>query len=224
MTLGNVNDLSISEKVAHELREAIQSGSLEPGERLVERKLAERLGVSHIPVREALAKLSDEGLVDRAPRRGARVAALSAEELDEISSLRTVLEQFVATRVQQRWNPKFDTKLRKIVDSMTASAQRGDVDSMFALDRRFHEALWEMADHQTLTSIASQLRGRINGFLRAANGALAADELVTHAMSHSEIIDSIASGDQAAATAAMARHIEIAAERLTPIEASTSAD
>lgn len=216
MTLGNVNDLSISEKVAHELREAIQTGALEPGERLVERKLAERLGVSHIPVREALTKLADEGLVDRAPRRGARVAELSAEELDEISSLRTVLEQFVAARVQQRWNPRFEARLKKIVDGMITAAQRGDVDAMFALDRRFHEALWEMADHRTLSSIAAQLRGRINGFLRAANGALGGDELVAHAMSHSALIEAIAGGDAEAAAHATARHIEIAAERLTP--------
>lgn len=215
MTLGSVSDRNISAKVADELREAIQNGTFEPGERLVERKLADRLGVSHIPVREALAKLAEEGLIERTPRRGARVALLTDKELAEISSLRIVLEQYVAQRVQQTWTPKTETQLRKIVDSMVAAAERKNIDTMFALDRRFHETLWEMADNRTLLTIASQLRSRINGFLRAANASLAPDELVAHARSHDALVDALASGDQARAAEAMAAHVEIAAARIT---------
>jgi len=215
MTLGSVSDRNISAKVADELREAIQNGAFEPGERLVERKLADRLGVSHIPVREALAKLAEEGLIERTPRRGARVALLTDKELAEISSLRIVLEQYVAQRVQQTWTPKTETQLRKIVDSMVAAAERKNIDTMFALDRRFHETLWEMADNRTLLTIASQLRSRINGFLRAANASLAPDDLVAHARSHDALVDALASGDSDRAAAAMADHVEIAAARIT---------
>ena len=101
MTFGIVVTQSMSEQIAQELRNAIQDGELKPGERLVERALAIRMGVSHIPIREALGRLAEEGLVERTPRRGARVAALSEQELREISSLRIVLEQFVAVRVQK---------------------------------------------------------------------------------------------------------------------------
>jgi len=220
MVLHNVVDQNISDKVASEVREAIQNGSFSPGERLVERTLAARLGVSHIPVREALAKLAEEGLVERTPRRGARVAALSQEELSEISSLRIVLEQFVCHRAQTKWNDKIESRLRKIVDSMITAAEAGDVDRMFALDRRFHEELWEIADHKLLLTIASQLRGRINGFLRAANGALTPDDLVAHAMSHNDLITALASGDPEQASKAMASHIEIAAERIDTVSES----
>ncbi|MEB4614546.1 GntR family transcriptional regulator, partial [Leucobacter sp. M11] len=209
MALNTVNEISLSEKVTVELREAIQSGQLEPGQRLIERRLAEQLGVSHIPVREALARLADEGLIEREPRRGARVAALDATELEEISSLRTVLESFVVTRVQQRWTAADETKLTRIVANMVAAAEKGNVDSVLTHDRKFHEALWEMADHGMLMAVSAQLRGRINGFLRAANAALPQDALVEHALSHEILIAAIAGGDPAAAQAAMSDHIAI---------------
>ena len=80
--------------------------------------------MSHIPVREALARLAEEGLVEREPRRGARVAALTARQLDEISSLRIVLEQFVARRVQPVWTPTIERQLRAVAREMVAAADR----------------------------------------------------------------------------------------------------
>lgn len=221
MTIGTVSDRNISAKVADELRDAIQNGRLEPGERLVERKLADSLGVSHIPVREALAKLTEEGLVERTPRRGARVASLSEKEVTEITGLRIVLEQYVARSVQSTWTPKSDAALRRIVKQMVDAAEKSHLEALFALDRRFHETLWEMADNRTLLTIASQLRSRINGFLRAANAALAADELVAHARSHEALVDALASGDPATAEAAMAAHVEIAADRIHAVAESS---
>src|SRR5689334_8813336 len=98
-------DQRLADTVAERLREAIQSGHYPPGARLVERTLARQLSVSHIPIREALTRLEKEGIVVRHPRRGARVAELSPRLLDEISTLRAVLEGFVARRVQERWSP-----------------------------------------------------------------------------------------------------------------------
>src|ERR1700754_17542 len=97
---------NLADKIADQLRETIQSGEYAPGERLVERRLAGELNVSHIPVRQALAPLTEEGLVERLPRRGARVAVIGLKELEELSSLRVVLEQFVVERVMQRWTPE----------------------------------------------------------------------------------------------------------------------
>src|SRR4051812_23200855 len=91
---------SVADDAYNELRNAIQSGSLPAGTRLIERRLAGQLGVSHIPVREALARLNDDGLIERTAGRGARVASLGLRELHEISTVRVVLEQFVAVRVQ----------------------------------------------------------------------------------------------------------------------------
>jgi DNA-binding GntR family transcriptional regulator len=113
---------NLSQKVFERVREAILSGELPPGSRLVERRLAEELEVSHIPVREALARLADDGLVERNARRGSWVASLSLEDLDEISSLRVLLEQFVVVRVQERWSDAAERRLRAIVADMQKAA------------------------------------------------------------------------------------------------------
>lgn len=220
MNLKLVADQNISDKVASRLREAIQNGELKPGSRLVERTLADQMGVSHIPVREALAKLADEGLVEREPRRGARVARLSERDLREISSLRIVLEQFVSRRVQERWTPTREAQLRKIVAAMVTSSEKGDIDAMFSLDRRFHESLWSMADHYLLVTMATQLHVRIHGFIRAANSALSTSDLAEHANSHFAILDAIASGVPETVDRVIAQHITIATERISVDEAS----
>ncbi|MFE6968984.1 GntR family transcriptional regulator [Isoptericola sp. NPDC057653] len=216
MALKNVPDLNVADRVTVELREAIFSGELEPGERLVERKLAERLGTSHIPVREALTRLTEEGLVERLPHRGARVAALTRRDLEEISSLRTLLEQFAVVRVQQDWDAAKEARLRKIVQQMVQAAEKGSAARVFELDRRFHEQIWEMADHRMLMALNAQLRSRITGFLRAANVALEPAARVAHAQTHEEIVDAIAGGDPEAARRVMAEHVGAAAARLAP--------
>jgi len=205
---------NLSQKVFERVREAILSGELAPGSRLVERRLAEDLDVSHIPVREALARLADEGLVDRNARRGSWVASLTVAELEEISSLRVVLEQFVAVRVQERWSSEAEEQLRAIVGAMQSAAALGDVEELRHQDRIFHETLWELAEHATLIELAARLRGRINSVLRAATLALSRDELEAHAVSHNELLDAIASGVPRRARRAMEVHITTATRRV----------
>ncbi|WP_345763403.1 GntR family transcriptional regulator [Diaminobutyricibacter sp. McL0608] len=221
MPLRNLSEDNISTKVIDELRAAIQNGELEPGTRLVERKLAERLGVSHIPVREALAILTEERLIEREPRRGARVASLSRKDLAEITSLRIVLEQFVARRVQERWTAKTEKQLRKITASMTKAATLGDRDTMFELDRQFHETLWEMSEHQLLVELTARLRGRLNGFLRMANKLLEIEQMQGHSEAHIAIVEALAGDDEVLLDATIAEHIQAAADR---IEAFTGPD
>jgi DNA-binding GntR family transcriptional regulator len=207
-------DQSLADAVADRLREAIRNGEYTPGQRLVERTLSDRLGVSHIPVREALTKLEDEGLVVRLPRRGARVAKLSPTSVAEVSSMRVLLEAFVVRRACERWTPRAERDLTRLADRMVAAAQKGDVATVLDLDHRFHERLWEQADHSILLEVASGLRGRINSFLRAAIQTLSPDELIAHAMNHHLLTQTIATGDAEAAVEAMRIHIQAAADRI----------
>lgn len=211
-----VSDQNIAEQVADELRTAIHSGELMPGERLVERKLAERLGVSHIPVREALTRLAEERLVVREPRRGAKVAELTDRDLEEISSLRIVLEQFMAIRVQERWNEASAQRLQDILAAMDA-APIGDMTEVLRQDRAFHEALAELSEHRFVTELNAQLRGRIAGFIQAANAALPPAEQAEHVRSHRLIYEAIASGDPEAAREAIAAHVTQAVDRIAPL-------
>jgi len=215
----SVSDHNIAEQVTNELRSAIHSGELAPGDRLVERKLAERLGVSHIPVREALTRLAEERLITREPRRGARVAQLSAQDLEEISSLRIVLEQFMAIRVQERWDEESAARLGAIIQAMSDAAP-GDIDEVLRQDRLFHEALADLAEHRFLDELSGQLRGRITGFLHAANAALDPAEQEEHVRSHQQIVDAIASGDPDRAQAVIAEHVTRAVRRITPTAAA----
>jgi DNA-binding GntR family transcriptional regulator len=209
-----VTDKSLSDRVVDQLRGAIQNGAYAPGDRLVERRLASELGVSHIPVREALTRLAEEGLVERLPRRGSRVAAIDAKELDDLSSLRVLLEQYVVERAMLHWTDEAERSLREIVAQMERAAARGDTRRLFDLDVRFHERLWALADHAMLVDLVAQLRGRISLFLRAATAALEPAALQAHAASHGTLLDAIASGNARRARRTMAAHIEEAAERI----------
>ncbi len=204
----------MSEDVAGRIRAAISDGRYPPNTRLVERRIAAELGVSHIPVREALARLVDEGLVEHQPRRGARVAGLTPLQVEEIASLRTLLEEFVVVRVQQRMTPAVKAELQRVVDAMVQAAERGNSARVLELDQRFHERLWALADHAMLVELVGHLRGRLAAFLRSATTTLDSDGLVEHARSHQLLLDTIAGGKPAAAKRAMAAHVAIATDRV----------
>jgi DNA-binding GntR family transcriptional regulator len=205
---------TVVDHIVDELRQAIYGQRFKPGDRLIERQLAAELGVSHIPVREALARLTEEGLLEHLPRRGCRVATITMEELEEFASVRELLEQFVAVRVQRQLTPEREAELRALTDQMTAAAAAGDGSEVLRLDERFHERLWSLADHKLLSELASQLRSRLNGFLYAATRSLEGAELEAHARTHVELLDAIASRRTGRAKTATSRHIRTAMDRI----------
>ncbi|HEY2639105.1 MAG TPA: GntR family transcriptional regulator [Streptosporangiaceae bacterium] len=221
---GPLPDQNRADALVDRLRTAIWDGVYAPGDRLVERQLARQFGVSHIPLREALARLVEEGLVVRLPRRGARVASLSPRMLEELSSLRVVLEQFVVRRLHGHITPAMRSELQQIVDQMLAAAQRQDLVLLHETDQQFHQRLWELADHALLVQVAGQMRGRMNHFFRAAVAALEPDEMRRHAESHQELLDVITSSDRRTAERVMQRHVEAAAKRIADTNLTRTED
>jgi len=207
-------DQNLADAVADRIRAAIWSGQYQPGDRLVERRLAHEFGISHIPLREALARLTEEGLVERLPRRGARVASLTPRMLEEVSSLRVVLEQFVIRRLKDRFTPEAYLELQGVVDRMVKAAEDHDLVRVHEIDQEFHQRLWELTDHALLVELAAQMRSRTSHFYRAAAASLGPDEVRRHADSHQQLLDVIASGDRRAAERAMQHHVEQAAKRI----------
>lgn len=189
------------------LREAIISGFFPPGTRLVEQEIAEQLGISRIPIREAIQQLADEGLVAKEPRRGAYVQSYSEEDLEEVYSLRIVLERFVIERVMLNWSTTAKAQLQVIVDDMRAAAQAGDKRQVSYLDTKFHETLWHLASHKMLLDLVSELRVRIIRFLEEANTTISADELITHAETHQSVLNALSNGDVKAAKVRITEHI-----------------
>ena len=109
---------SLGQEIAGQLRQAIIEGRIAPGERLVEASIAERLGVSRGPVRDAILELQRQGLVVNAPRRSAFVVEVSKDDIEEIYTLRMVLEAFAARLAAQRITAEQCQQLQETVDAL----------------------------------------------------------------------------------------------------------
>ncbi len=167
-----------------------------------------------MPVREAIQQLVDQGLAIKEHRRAAYVHPYSAQELEEIYSVRVVLEQLVMERVMDRWTPTAKTHLEQIADAMVAPAEVGDFHRLYELDNQFHEVDWRMAQHNILLEVVSSLRGRINRFLIEAAKSLSKADALSYRAQHYDLIVEIDSGDLALAQKAIITHILIAKERI----------
>ncbi len=205
--LSPVQSKTLGNETAERLRDAIRTGIFPSGTRLIERDLAERLGVSRIPVREAIQQLVEEGLVQKTPHRGAFVYSPTRNEIEEISSLRVLLERFVIERVIANWLPEHETRLRQIVNRMRLAAAANDDQGLYEQDYFFHSALWEIANHSLLLEVVSGLRARINRFLAEANSLLPASHRAMHIDSHDDLINIINSGDVERAKAEITSHV-----------------
>ena len=212
--LSPVHSTTLSSEVANRLRNAIRTGEFPLGTRLVERDLAERLGVSRIPVREAIQQLVEEGLVQKTPHRGTFVHSPTRSEIEEISSLRVLLECFVVERVISNWLPSHETRLRQIIETMRRAAAENDMQRLFEQDYLFHNALWEIADHSLLLEVVSGLRARINRFLGEATAVLPASQRDMHIDSHDYLIDIIKNGDLVRARTEITNHVMGAKTRI----------
>ncbi|MBI3958246.1 MAG: GntR family transcriptional regulator [Chloroflexi bacterium] len=209
-----VRQRTLSDESTERLRAAIRNGALPPGTRLIEQDLAQMLEVSRIPVREAIQRLVEEGLVNKVPHRGAFVYLPTLKEIEEISSLRVVLERFIVARAIARWRPQHENTLCQIVAQMRQAAEQRDFQQMYELDYNFHYALWEIAEHSLMLEVVSSLRSRISRFLYEATSALTPAHLTVHVNSHDELIEIIKAGDVAIAQEEIEKHVLAAKDRI----------
>jgi len=205
---------NLSDEVARRLRRAIKGGDLPPGKRLVEQELAENLRVSRMPVRIAIQKLIDEGLVFKEPRRGAFVHTFSSKELDEVYSIRVALEKLVVQFAVPNWSSEVKAELEGIVVQMRLAASEDDRQTGYELDTRFHSILWQLSQHSILIEVVSSLRSRISRFLVEANNVLSPTELNHHVEAHQTLVNVLNKGDIERAKDAIADHILDAHERI----------
>jgi DNA-binding GntR family transcriptional regulator len=148
---------------AHEhLRDEIISGSLTPGTELQEVALAESLGISRGPLREALGRLATEGLVTIRPRRGAVVRALSNEEFMEAYQVREALETLAVRLAVPKLTAGDIAAMEGLIADMEACDAAGDVPGFFEANTEFHQRFFDAAGNQTLSELYRQLRGQID--------------------------------------------------------------
>jgi len=157
--------LPLRDQVRDDIRDRIVSGSLAPGQRIVERELAAELGVSRIPIREAFRMLETEGFVSVVPRRGVVVRRLSRHDVEELFDVREALEVLAVRRATERASDAELTHLSRIVDS-GAKATTRDSGEAAASRETFHDEIIRLAHNELLAGMLEPLQGRLHWLFR----------------------------------------------------------
>jgi DNA-binding GntR family transcriptional regulator len=154
-----LNILNLRDQIGQRIKSAILGGAFRPGERLVETAIAEQLDVSRAPVREALSALEQEGIVAHVPRRGYFVVEFTDKDIEEVYSLRLLLEVEALQRAIDRASQEDLAELQGLVDDLSRAAMNKDEpETIVALDMAFHEGICRLADHSRLYSAWNNLR------------------------------------------------------------------
>ena len=151
------HDASLRNKVFKYIKTQIITGHYNPGESLVESKLAEELGVSRTPIREAIRLLELEGLVETTPNKGAVVLGISAKDVEDIYAIRQLVEGLAARWAAERITPYEIKELQKILDLMEFYANRQDLEETANLDNKFHQLIYEASGSKILNLTLSNL-------------------------------------------------------------------
>ncbi len=153
------NGISVREKTYDYLKSNILSGRFVPGERLAEEHLAEELGVSRTPVREALHKLEQNGLIEPLESRGFCIPKDSEEEIEDLFELRTVLEGYTLKLICERITDEQIGRLEEIIDKAEVSLRRKRIDEVFQWNTEFHDILYGMvADKRRFYNLIVNIR------------------------------------------------------------------
>lgn len=200
-----LNARTLKENVTNILRESIIDGTLPSGEELNQAQIAERLGISRGPVREALGQLEQEGLIRSVPYKGVVVTPLNPAYVRELYSLRTVLETFALRRGMERGDEADVVTLQTIIAEMRRAARRGDAPELTRLDLKFHSAIIQMAHHNLLERSWTPLRIGVQRCLHSRHKIHQSyDEVVG---SHPEIVDAVVAGNVDDACTLLHQHI-----------------
>jgi DNA-binding GntR family transcriptional regulator len=194
----------LREQVKEILLERILSGDYEPGDRLVETRIAQELGTSQAPVREALRDLESLHFVESEPFRGARVRAVSGADLAEVYPVRAALEE-AAARAAARRDDGWLEALEREYAAMLQAAEEGDVRRQVERDAQFHRLIVEASENRTLIAVWESLGIRLRTLITARKTGLDGRRL---AEMHEPILDALRARDPEGAGAAVRRHLE----------------
>lgn len=203
---------SLADQVFSQLEQQILSGVYEPGAVLSENRLSADLGVSRTPVREALARLESQGLLQTVPNRGIVVSGVTLEDAADIYEIRLRIEGMAAAKCAGQLTPEQLARLTEIVELQEFYAGKENAQRLRVLDSDFHQAIYEFCGSPVLTSILTELHHKLQRFRtlslsRPERTALAVAE-------HKQILDAIAVGDAAGAQELTARHIQNAYDNI----------
>jgi DNA-binding GntR family transcriptional regulator len=208
---------TLHQRVYEVLLRMVADGTLPPGTQLDEQSLSGRLGISRTPLRGAIARLSQEGLVVNLPYRGAFVRRFRVDEIDGLFEVRAALEALAARKAAERMAPAELEAVRAILDECHTALRDGDFAAYSAADARFHRALADAARNPTLVEMLESLRLRVQ-LLRDLSSS--DPDLVERApRERIQIMEALERRDGDAAARLLQSHIEsvrrVAVQRLT---------
>lgn len=183
----------LHDELIDHLRSLITDGELGPGDKIPERELCERFGVSRTPLREALKILAREGLVTLTPNRGASVSSLTVDELEDVFPVMGALEALSGEIACERISDAEIRRLRELHDRMVGHWRNGELSPYFRLNQQIHEAILEATRSPTLQGHYRSLKGRILSARYVAN--LTPERWAQAVAEHEEILDSLAARD-----------------------------
>lgn len=198
---------SVREQITDRLREDILSGRLAEGERLQEAKLAERFGVSRGPIREVLAQLTHEGLLETKPNCGVKVSPSDSDAVRElIVPIRRVIETFALKHFFQEINERDVLAWESILHHLKSACERQDLAAIIQYDLAFHRSILMRAGVPALLTIWQTIVARIRRHFQHATAHYVADLLEIYEQ-HRRLVEVFRSGDREAALRALEEHI-----------------
>jgi DNA-binding GntR family transcriptional regulator len=217
-TRGLLARMSLGEAIRARLREQILSGELAMGQRLTEQAIAEEMGTSAGPVREAFASLCSEGLLMSLPHRGTFVSSVSQEEARGAYEVRHRLEPYAFELASRRLTPEINAELDEIIARLRAAALRKDYGEIIGLDMRFHGIFYANSGNPILVAVWPLLEGTIRKFVAVAGRHYSRDynDLVRR---HEQLLANVRAGDMAAVTHELAEHGQDIWRHLPPAKA-----
>jgi len=210
-TIALLQSSSLTTVVQQDIERAILAGEYAPGSKLVEATLAERMGVSRGPVREAFRMLEEAGLVRNEKNRGVFVRDIPIDEAVEIFDLRAAMDELVGRQLAKNITAEQLKEVKALVDLMERAVKSGDTREYHLANLKFHDRIVEMAGNRKLTSIYRKLIKELALFrrLNLADGWL----MPVSVGEHRQIVKAIASGDEELAGRAMFEHVMDSKER-----------
>lgn len=196
----------LREIVLEALKDAIVNGKLKPGERLMEQQVAEELGVSRTPVREAIRKLEIEGFIIMIPRKGAYVSDISLKDIAQVFEVRAAMEALAAGLAAQRIADDQMEKLERKLVEVKNAVDNSDLDNIIHFDTDFHEIIYDASRNDRLVQILNNLREQIQRYRTASLAS--PGRLKDTLREHQELVDAISTRNVALAQKVAKEHIE----------------
>ena len=211
----DANAKSLEERVFLALREEILGGQFKKGDTLTEVALSTRHGVSRTPLRGALHRLAEEGLIEIVPNRGAVVIGIGREELVDIYKIRMRLEGLASREATEKISDGDIERLKESVELAEFYIKRQDTEHLKELDSEFHDIIYRASGNRLLYKTLSELHGNITAYRRLSLSS--GDRLRDSVKEHRDILNAILAGDAELADELTSRHIEAALENLLTV-------